>query len=305
MSQSPLSDGAATRVWLPFAVVTLIWGSTWLVIVGQLGIVPPSWSVTYRFALGSAAIFATALLSRAPLRLAPRDQLFVIVIGLAQFVLNFNFVYRAEQHITSGLVAVVFALLVVPNAIGGRLFFGQELSRQFVAGSAIALGGMALLFLHEVRADRASADETMLGIGLTLAAVLSASIANVMQASEQARALPMPTLLAWGMAWGALIDGSFAWITTGPPVFEATISYVAGLLYLGLIASALAFTLYFNMIRRIGPARAAYSSVLIPVVAMALSTVFEGYVWSPFAALGAVLVFVGLIVAVRARNPAR
>src|SRR5690606_32485971 len=109
----------------------------------------------------------------------------------------------------------------------------------------------------------------------------------------------------WAMLLGAAMDGAFAWVTAGPPVFEWAATYIAGLLYLGVVASAVAFPLYFGIIRVIGPAKAAYSSVLIPVIAMLLSTVFEGYRWSLLAAAGAALAGTGLIVALKARRPAR
>ena len=305
MSEPPLGPATTTRVWLPFLIVTLIWGSTWIVITGQLGVVPPSWSVAYRFALGSATMFGFAAWKRVPLRVGRADLLFLLVMGTAQFALNFNFVYRAEQHVTSGLVAVVFALLVVPNAIFARIFFGQGVSRPFLFGSIVALAGMALLFEHELEMGARPAAAVGAGIGLTLLGVLSASTANVMQAAGRARRLPMPAMLAWAMLFGAALDAVYAWATAGPPVFEARFDYVAGLLYLGIVASALAFTLYFNLIRVIGPARAAYSSVLIPVLAMAFSTVFEGYVWAWESALGGAMVLGGLVIALRARNPVR
>lgn len=305
LNAPPIGPKTAARVWLPFLAVTLIWGSTWLVITGQLGVVPPSWSVSYRFLLGSVAMFAFATWSRTSLRMDARDHLFVIALGMAQFVLNFNLVYRAEMFVTSGLVAVVFALLIVPNAIGARLLFGQGLSRPFLAGSLVAMCGVALLFAHELRSDAAATVDTALGIGLTMIGVLAASTANLMQASQRAHRMAMPTMLAWAMLYGGLIDAAYAWITSGPPVFEWSAAYIAGLLYLGLVASAFAFGLYFGLIRRIGPARAAYSSVIIPVLAMTLSTIFENYVWSWTAGLGAALVLGGLVIALRARNPAR
>src|SRR3546814_8829392 len=106
------------RVLLPFLLVTLIWGSTWIVIKGQLGVVPPSWSVTYRFAVAGIAMFLFAAMRRERMWIAPRAMAFAAVLGIAQFALNFNFVYRAEQHNTSGPVAVVFALLIVAHKIG-------------------------------------------------------------------------------------------------------------------------------------------------------------------------------------------
>jgi drug/metabolite transporter (DMT)-like permease len=292
-------------VLIPFGIVTLIWGSTWIVITGQLGQVPPSWSVAYRFAIGGAAMLGWGLWRREPLRLDARGLRFAAVLGLMQFVLNFNFVYRAELYVTSGLVAVVFALLLVPNAVLSRIFLGQRMGLQLIVGSVIAMSGIALLFVHEARIDSGGAARTLTGIAITIAGVCAASVANVMQATQTARAYPMAAMLGWAMLWGASVDAAFAWVTTGPPRFDFSLPYVAGLLYLGLAASALAFTLYFGVIRTIGPAKAAYSGVLVPVIAMALSTVFEGYRWSLLAGVGAALAMTGLVVALRARRPNR
>lgn len=305
MTDVPPPNSARLGVLLPFAAVTLIWGSTWIVITGQLGTVPPTWSVTYRFLVAGVAMLAWAAITRQPLGLDARGVRFAVLLGLFQFVLNFNFVYRAEMHVTSGLVAVVFALLLVPNAVLARVFLGQRLGRQLVIGSLIAMAGVALLFLHEIRRDPAASAEVYLGIGLTMFGVLSASTANVMQATEAAKRYPMATMLGWAMLLGAAMDGTFAWVTTGPPVFDMRPSYIAGVLYLGILGSAVSFPLYFNVLRKIGPAKAAYSSVIIPVLAMLLSTVFEGYRWSWLAAAGALLAGAGLVLALRARRPNR
>lgn len=290
---------------IPFAIVTLIWGSTWIVIRDQLGVVPPSWSVSYRFLVAGLAMVAFAAWKRESFRLDARGWGFAVALGVTQFCLNFNFVYRAESFITSGLVAVVFAMLLVPNALFGRIFLGQKLGRQLLAGSAVAMAGVALLFLHEARTDPHGPSASLTGIAFTLCGILSASTANVMQATETARRYPMAAMLAVAMLLGAAFDAAFAWWLTGPPVFEPRIGYVAGILYLGLAASALAFTLYFRIIRVIGPAKAAYSSVIVPVIAMLLSTVFEGYRWSLLAGAGAALTGVGLVIALMARRPAR
>jgi drug/metabolite transporter (DMT)-like permease len=244
-------------------------------------------------------------LRRDSLRLDLRGWAFAIALGFAQFVLNFNFVYRAEQHITSGVVAIVYALLLVPNAILARIFLGQLMGRQLLIGSAVAMAGVALLFLHEARLSDAGPEQALIGIGIALLGVLSASVANVMQAMKTAKAYPMATTLGWAMLTGAAIDAVWAWTTVGPPMIETRWSYIAGTLYLGVFGSALAFTIYFQLIRTIGPAKAAYTSVLIPVIAMLLSTIFEGYRWSLLAAAGAALVMAGLVLALKARRPNR
>lgn len=305
MTETTRPNSTRAAILIPFAIVTLIWGSTWLVIRDQLHVVPASWSVSYRFLTAGIAMLVWALIKRERFDFDARGWGFAAALGTAQFVLNFNFVYRAEHHITSGLVAVVFALLLVPNALFGRIFLGQRLGRQLIVGSAIAMAGIVLLFINEARNAPHGPGAALLGIALTCCAVLSASSANVMQATETARRYPMIPTLAVAMLIGAGLDAIWAWATVGPPVFEWRAGYVAGVLYLGLAASALAFPLYFNVIRAIGPAKAAYSSVIVPVIAMLLSTLFEGYLWSPLAIGGGLLAGAGLVVALTARRPAR
>jgi drug/metabolite transporter (DMT)-like permease len=292
------------RVLVPFAIITLIWGSTWIVIKDQLGPVPAPWSVTYRYVIATAAMFVYAAVTRAPIGIDRRGHLLAAAFGLPQFFLNFNFVYAAEHYITSGVVAVVFALLLVPNSALALLFLKHALTRRFLIGSAIAVAGVALLFLHEMRDSPASPRAVAIGIGFTLLGVLSASVSNVMQASNALRRYPIVALLSWGMFYGTLANAVFAFAFSGPPVVEARLGYWAGLVYLGLFASALAFTFYIGIIRAIGPGRAAYSSLIIPVIAMTFSTIFEDYRWSTLAIAGGLLALIGLFIALRARRPA-
>lgn len=301
----PLGGAMRAQIALPFAIVTLLWGSTWIVIRGQIGLAPVGWSICYRFAVASASMMAVALVTRTSLRTTVRDQAMLALMGLLIFCLNFLCVYNAEDHVTSGVVAVTFSLIVIFNALLGRLVFGQMLSKPFLLGSAVAFGGMLFLFAHEIGAVATHPGEALLGIGLALLGAFMASIANVMQSSARLRALPMPAVLAWGMMWGALFNAALASIAAGPPVFPLVPTYIAGVLYLGIGASALAFTLYFGMIRLIGPARGGYVNVLTPVLAMLFSTIFEGYHWTPTAIAGGVLVMLGLVLAMRARSPAR
>ena len=292
------------RVLIPFAIATVIWGTTWIVIRDQLGTVPPTWSVAYRFAAGALTMIVYALIIKSSFRIGRNGQIFAALFGFAQFVLNFNFVYRAEAFITSGLVAVLFALLIVPNTLLARIFLKQPLSGQFLAGSGVAVLGVGMLIAQELRADASSATATLLGVVLTLLGVLSASVANIMQGTAQGKALPMASMLAWGMLWGTAFNTVFAFATVGPPQIEATAGYIGGVLYLGVFASAVAFTCYFSVIRDVGPARAAYSSVLTPIIAMIISTVVEDYRWSWLASLGGVVALIGLLIALRA-GPAR
>ena len=292
----------APRVWIPFVVVSLIWGSTWLVIRDQLGTVPSSWSVAYRFIVASAGMILLAVAMRQPLKIDRQMVGWTMLLGLLQFSMNFNFVYAAEHHITSGLVAVMFALLIVPNALLAKYWLGRQIGGAFMLGSAIASFGVALLMLQEYRAAPVGGTEVLLGLSLALCSVCTASVSNVLQVTPKIARYPTLTILAWSMLWGSLANALFAFITDGPPVIDTRLGYIGGVLYLSIIGSVVTFPLYFRLIRDIGPGKAAYTGVVIPVVAMVLSTIFEGYIWSPLALAGGGLAMIGLVVAMQARK---
>ena len=183
----------------------------------------------------------------------------------------------------------MFALLVVPNAVLGRILLGQRITGAFVLGSAIAALGVALLFAHEWRSSPATLEEVLLGAGLTVGGILSASIANITQAMDGAKKQPFLALLAWSMAIGVAINTVYALAMDGLPQFDMRPSYSLGILYLGLAGSVVTFPLYYGLVRKVGAGQAAYSSVIVPIVAMVLSTLFEGFQWGALPAAGAII----------------
>ena len=289
--------GDLRAVVIPFIIFTLIWGSTWIVIRGQLGTVAPQWSVAYRFAIAAVAMTAVAAFKGDSLRLGWGGLGAAVFLGFTQFCVNFNAVYLAERHITSGVVATVFALLLIPSSLLGWAFLGQRPTARFAWSSLVAVAGIALLFVHELRAHGASAAQIASGIGLTIVGMLGASLANVLQARPEIRRFPLLGLLAWSMAAGAIIDAGFAWAFAGPPTIDTRPVYWAGLLYLALAASVLTFSLYYPVVRRIGPGKTAYSSVIVPIIAMGFSTWLEGYRWTGLTIAGALLALGGMAAA--------
>lgn len=284
-----------------FILLALVWGSTWIVIKDQIGAVPPAWSVVWRFALAATAMALFALLRGERMRLTRRETGLALAMGLFQFSLNFQLIYASEHYLTSGLVAVVFALMVVPNALLARLVLGTPLTGRFLMGSAIALSGIALLMIHEYQVAPASAG-VIAGVVLVACSILSVSLGNLLQATPTARGVPVVSLIAWGMAFGVGFSAVYAAFAVGAPTFDPRPAYLAGLVYLGLVGSALTFPLYSQLIRDWGPGPAAYNGVAVPVVAMVLSTLFEGYHWSTLAVAGAVLAMIGLLVALSGRK---
>jgi drug/metabolite transporter (DMT)-like permease len=282
---------------IPFVIFTAIWGSTWIVIRGQLGTVPPQWSVTYRFIVAAMAMAAVARWKGDSLNVGRKGLLAAAFLGFTQFCINFNAVYLAERHITSGVVATVFALLLIPATLLGWLMLGHRPSRRFAWSSLVAVSGIVLLFVHEIHEHPADGHQIVVGIGLTLVGMLGAATANVTQARPEMRRYPLFALLAWSMAAGALIDALIAFAMTGPPSFDPRPSYWVGILYLALLASVLTFSLYYPVVRKIGPAKAAYSSVLVPIIAMGFSTALEDYRWTPTTIAGALLALGGMAAA--------
>lgn len=302
MNRAPDPSRIDASIIIPFIIFTGVWGSTWIVIRDQVGSVPPQWSVAYRFLIAAAAMALVAKWKGQSLKLDRGGLLAALVLGVSQFSVNFNSVYAAERFITSGVVATVFAILLIPNSLLAWAFLDQKPNRRFLLAGLVAVCGVGLLFLHELRSSPVSNRDIAIGLGLTLLGLMGASCANVYQAGKEARRHPLLALLAWAMAIGAAIDCLLAFVIAGPPVAEARLGYWAGVIYLALFGSVLCFALYFPVVRKIGPGKAAYSSVLVPIIAMTLSTLFEGYRWSPLAIGGAVLAIGGMLLALAGRR---
>lgn len=301
MSGNQAPNMLSARVVVPFMLTGIIWGSTWWVITGQISGVPAAWAVFYRFVLATPGMFLLAFLMKKQLRLDGPGHLLAAAVGVAQFCGNFMFVYNAELHLTSGIVAVMFALLMVPNALFARVFIGERMEPGFLLGSAVAIVGVVLLLVHEAETSTMGGS-VPLGIVLTVGGILSASIANVVQANEVGRRIAMVSLLAWAMLYGLVADLVFALVTVGPPELPTAADFWMGTAYLAIIGSIVTFPLHYNLVREIGAGRTAYNSIVTVVVAMLLSTVFEDYRWTLLAAGGMALALVGMVLALRSRK---
>lgn len=289
------------RVLVPFMLTGTIWGSTWFVITGQIAGVPAAWGVFFRFMLATPALFALAMVMGNRLRLTRPEQILALGVGIAQFSGNFLFVYNAESHITSGIVAVMFALLMVPNAIFARVFIGEQVQGGFIGGSLVAIMGVALLLVHEWNAAPLGGN-VGLGIVLAIGGMLAASIANVVQANPTGRGVPMVSFLAWAMLYGTAFDFVYALVTLGPPEVPTAWHFWAGTAYLAIIGSVVTFPLHYNLVREIGAGKTAYNAIVTVCVAMLLSTLFEGFKWDALSAGGMALALLGMGLALRSKQ---
>jgi len=284
-----------------YLLVVLIWGTTWIAIHYQIGPVPVELSILYRFALAAAVMAALLLVTRRREVLRPRDHLVCLGQGLALFSGNFLLVYHASAYVPSGLVAVAFSTGSVWTALFSRVALGQPLKPRVLTGGAVGLAGLWLLF----GIDPAQLDLQMLyGLGLALAGTMGFGIGSVFAVVHRRRGLTPWTTTAWGMMYGALILLAVTLVQGLPWRFDPSPTYVGALLYLAIPGSVIAFLAYLTLVGRIGADKAAYSSVLFPLVALNISAVLEGYVWTASAVAGVALVLLGNVL-VFARLPGR
>jgi drug/metabolite transporter (DMT)-like permease len=285
-----------------YLIVVLVWGSTWLAVTFQLGPVAPELSVAYRFAIAAALLLAFCRLTGRPLRFAPRDHGFLALQGLCLFCLNYVFHYAAMLDLTSGLVAVAFSTVAVMNILFAGLFFRQPVRPRALAGAALGLAGIALVFRREVAGFGADPGG-VLGLALALVGTVSASLGMMTSLGNYRRGLPVLSAAGYGMAYGAGFTLAIALVRGVPLAFDLSFAYVTALLYLAVFGSILAFGSFLTLQTRIGADRAAYANVLVPIVALALSTVFEGYTWSVGALAGVGLVLAGNLLVVSRSRP--
>jgi len=281
-----------------FIAAVAIWGSTWLAITFQLGRVAPEASVFYRFLLASAIVFAYCLARRLPLRYSLRQHLWIALLGILMFSVSYIFVYYAEQHVVSGLVAVGYSASPMLGLIGMRVFFGTPMTRLLVLGSILGMVGIALVFWPEFAKLQGDRDTALGALHTIIAVVVSAFGAIVAQRNQRA-GLPLWQSMAWGMLYGSLFSLAVTLAAGESLDFEATMPYVLSLVYLAVLGSILAFAAYLTLLKRTGAARAGYIGVMVPIVALVISALFEKFQWHALTWLGIAVSVAGNVIVLR------
>ncbi len=284
-----------------YAAAVLIWGSTWLAIKFQLGHVAPSVSVVWRFVLAAMILFLYAGWKRLPLKFKAGEHLFIAAQGLTMFGINYIGIYLSEQYLASGLVAVIFSLMAFFNIVAMRLFYATPIEPVGVFGAGLGIAGVVLVFWPEVTKFSATADE-LLGLAYALMATAIATLGNIAATRNQRAGMAIVPLNGWAMMYGAIFVALYAALTGEAFAFDGSFAYVASLVYLALFGSVLAFGAYLTLMGRIGPHRAGYSAVAVPVVALMLSTLFENLHWQGAMFAGIALCLAGNLLVLSRSN---
>ena len=284
-----------------FLVPALIWGSTWYAITWQLGVVEPEVSVTYRFAIASLLLAGGCIATHRSLSFGARDHAFLAGVGLLMIAINYNFIYWAERIVVSGLVAVIYSTMVFMTPIGMRIAFGVPMRPRLLGAAALGVTGVALMFLPELDQAAGQGGATTGGVALVLAATLACAVGNLIAVRNHEAGIPTIQGTAWTMIYGTVFAAGFALSRGVSWNVDPAPQYVLSLAYLAVCGTVVAFVAYFALLKRVGAGPSSYITVATPVIAILLSTLFEGYRWTPITALGIVLAIIGNTLALRSR----
>jgi drug/metabolite transporter (DMT)-like permease len=284
-----------------YTLTVFIWGSTWFAIELQLGVVAPEVSLVYRYGAASLLLFAWSRFRGLPMRFALRDHAWFVLIGILLFGINYVVTYRAQIYITSALTAIVFSSMVWMNIINARLFFGIKAGKRVLIGALLGAIGMIILFAPQI-SEVSFSDTVFYGSFLAVLGALIASFGNMVSQTTQKAKLPVVQTNAWGMLYGAVFTGIIA-IGNGHTLnFEWTLAYVGSLAYLTVFGSIVAFGAYLTLLGRIGAHKAGYAMVMFPVVALIMSSLFEGLQIDVTTVVGTLFVLAGNLFVLKTRR---
>lgn len=279
---------------LLYTTAALIWGSTWLAIKLQLTQVPPVLSVAYRFCIAALILLAWCRLTGRTLHFSRRDHGFMMVQGFSLFGLSYIGSYMATAYMTSGLVAVIFSTILLWNILNLRLFMHQPVARKALGGGGLGCIGICMVFWHDLTAF--SATDGIFGLMIAIAGAYLASVGNVVGARNAKRGVPVTQANAFGMGYGGLLTLGIHFGLGGQLAMDWSLGYLGPMLYLAIFGSIVAFGCYMMLIGRVGAEYAAYVTLLMPIIALILSTLFEAYHWTWHAFIGVALVLAGNLI---------
>ncbi len=275
-----------------YVITIVVWGSTWLAIKYQLGVVDPMVSVVYRFALSSVLLMIFCRIKGLSLKFSLKEHFFMALLGTLLFSINYWLVYVAEVYVTSGLVAVLFSSIVFLNIANGSFFLGTAVEKKMVAGAILGIIGIIMIFMPEIQSFDLS-DKGLFGLFIGFISVLLASFGNITSARNTKNKIPVIQANAFGMGYGALLLTVIALFMGKEFTFTVSVPYMGSLVYLSVFGSIIAFYSYLTLIGSIGADKASYAIMIVPVVALILSSFFEGYAWNIYAIAGLFLVVGG------------
>ena len=282
---------------LLYSMVVFGWSTSWLPLKWQLGVIAPEVSLLWRFVIAATVMFVISIHLRQSLMFHWRTHLRLALLGLCIFSTNFDFFYHGGKGVASGLLAVVFSSASLVNVLMIAVLGRSRPRIAHLLAAMVGLTGVVCLFWPELQLSNTA----LTSLALCLIGTLFFCTGNMVSAACQKRGIPIFASASWGMLYGACYLALFSFISNHEFIIEPTAKYVLGLVWLALVSSVMTFAAYLSLIGRIGPSRAGYATVIFPVFALLISTVFESYTWSGLAFIGLGLVICGNVIMLRAR----
>ena len=281
-----------------YAACIAIWSTTWLAITFQLGTVAPEISVAWRFLLAALIVAAWCRVRGLPLGLSPPEHAALALMGAAMYSVAYIFVYHAEMHLASGLVAVGYSASPLLSMLGLSVFFRQPVTGRMAVGSLAGIAGITLVFWPEF--GRLAHDrEAALGAFFMLLAVLAGTGGGLLAHRNHRRKLHGWPAMAWSMGYGGLFALLIALLLGRPVAIGTSPAYLLSLVYLAFLGTVVAFGAWLTLLGRIGPARASYVGVMVPVATLVISALFENLAWHPLMAVGMAVSVAGNVLVLR------
>jgi len=284
-----------------FSICCLVWGSTWIALTYQVNEVHVMLSVGLRFAMAAVLIGVWCLFAKISLRLPFKEHGLIAFSGVLLYTLDYSFLYAAQQHMISALLAVLSSSVIYFNVVLRRVIMGKAIRLEVVIGASLGLLGIVLIFLPEFEAFSMQ-EGIALGVFLAAVSFFCAACGNVVSEKILAGKVGVLQLNFWAMSYGVIVTTCVAFASGAEVVIPTQSSYYFSLLYLAVFGSVIAFGAYMRLLKQIGADRSAYVVLVYPIVALLISTFFEGYEWSFIAVVGAVIVLLGNAIAMGKLN---
>ena len=278
-----------------FIATLLCWGPTWYIIKFQLGTVDPMVSVFYRFFLASLIILLFCIYKKINLRFSIKEHFFIAVLGIFLFNINYVIFYLSTQYLISGFVALCFSSILFMNVINNIIFHRSSPNIVTLIGGTIGTLGLIIIFYDEIITFEFSSG-TSYGIFLGIIATYFASLGNLISAHTSKIKLEVIPVTGLGMFYGSISLVIYLILMGNSFSFELSHQYIFSLIYLSIFGSVFGFSLYLTLIKKLGSNDAAYVAIIMPLVALVVSTFFEGLVWDLSLVLGAIMIVLGNII---------
>ena len=275
-----------------YGITILIWGSSWIMIKFQVEVVSASISIFYRFFLAAIILQCLCLIKRQKSVYALREYIFIAIQGFCLFAVNYWLFYLSAEYLSSGLMALIFSTIVVMNMINGRIWFGTPINLKMVFGAMMGISGLTLVFWPEIQWEDSNYN-MFKGLLLAFVATYFSSLGNIVSVRNQKKGIPVFYSNAYAMTFGCLTMLMITMITDEHWNFSWNPQFLLSLVFLSVFASVVGFWCYLTLLGRVGADRGAYATLIFPIVALSISTVFEGYQWSLIAISGVVLILLG------------